>query len=224
MTTQHPKNVFPVASKIDYKKLKNSCYSDREKWKAVRTGSLDQPVTVGKPPGNATILARYCRDRVPRSCDHTLLGAHGTPSTHPSNKRRMDNVYLDRNTNNYKTHERHGYAIDNSQSSYGTSNQFDRRGSSLDNSPYNGHDGMNDYTMKGRGIDVRLSMEGRGIQGVTTAPRLPRPCALAESFLSTGDSLTLELRLADSTALKYVKLTNTYVTVWLLYFFLGNGS
>lgn len=64
---------------------------------------------------------------------------------------------------------------------------------------------MNDYMMKGRGIDVRLSMEGRG---VTTAPRLPRACALAESFLSTGDSLTLELRLADSTALKYVDVIN----------------
>lgn len=32
--------------------------------------------------------------------------------------------------------------------------------------------------------------------------RHPRPCTLKESFLTTGDSLTLELKLADSTALR----------------------
>jgi hypothetical protein len=61
--------------------------------------------------GNATLLATFCKDRAPRSCDHTLLA---------------------------------------------------------------------------------------------NSTRLPRPCSLAESFLSSGDSLTLELRLAESTALRYV--------------------
>lgn len=32
--------------------------------------------------------------------------------------------------------------------------------------------------------------------------RFPRPCSLSESFLSTGDSITMELRISDSTALR----------------------
>ncbi|KAJ8974832.1 hypothetical protein NQ317_019499, partial [Molorchus minor] len=36
--------------------------------------------------------------------------------------------------------------------------------------------------------------------------RFPRPCSLAESYLTSGDSLTLELRLADSTALQFALL------------------
>lgn len=34
------------------------------------------------------------------------------------------------------------------------------------------------------------------------ATRSPRPCFLHESFISTGDSLTLELKLTESTALR----------------------
>ncbi|CAG2066057.1 unnamed protein product [Timema podura] len=63
----------------------------------------------GKTPNNVTLLARYCKDQVPRSCDQSLLA---------------------------------------------------------------------------------------------NITRFPRPCSLTESFLSTGDSLTLELRLSESTALR----------------------
>lgn len=37
---------------------------------------------------------------------------------------------------------------------------------------------------------------------LANATRFPRPCSLSESFLSSGDSLTLELKLSDSTALR----------------------
>jgi hypothetical protein len=40
---------------------------------------------------------------------------------------------------------------------------------------------------------------------LTNKTRSPRPCSMAESFLSSGDSLTLQLRLAESTALRYVQ-------------------
>lgn len=85
------------------------CFSSgRDKSKGVPRTSLSSG-TGGKKK-NVTLLARYCREHVPRSCDHSLL-ANGT--------------------------------------------------------------------------------------------RFPRPCTLAESFLTSGDSLTLELKLADSTALRF---------------------
>lgn len=34
--------------------------------------------------------------------------------------------------------------------------------------------------------------------------KFPRPCSFTESYLTSGDTLTLELKLADSTALKWV--------------------
>lgn len=37
---------------------------------------------------------------------------------------------------------------------------------------------------------------------LANATRFPRPCSLSESFLSSGDSLTLELKLSDSTAIR----------------------
>ncbi|XP_022909988.1 uncharacterized protein [Onthophagus taurus] len=40
--------------------------------------------------------------------------------------------------------------------------------------------------------------------------RFPRPCTLSESFLSAGDSITLELRMADATALRPVKFRALY--------------
>nr|CAH7749293.1 unnamed protein product [Callosobruchus chinensis] len=40
--------------------------------------------------------------------------------------------------------------------------------------------------------------------------RYPRPCSLAESFLTSGDSLTLELKLADSSALRPVTFKALY--------------
>lgn len=74
-------------------------------------GAGSRPVVSSSPGSkkNVTLLARYCKEHVPRSCDHTML-ANGT--------------------------------------------------------------------------------------------RFPRPCSLAESFLTSGDSLTLELKLSDSTALR----------------------
>jgi hypothetical protein len=78
---------------------------------AVIGGSGNKVLVTATTAGNATLLATFCKDRVPRSCDHTLLA---------------------------------------------------------------------------------------------NSSRVPRPCFLSESFLSTGDSLTLELRLAESTALRYV--------------------
>ncbi|XP_033606214.1 uncharacterized protein LOC111861304, partial [Cryptotermes secundus] len=81
-------------------------------------GSSGVPLIVtATESANATLLATFCKDQVPRSCDHTLL-ANNT--------------------------------------------------------------------------------------------RLPRPCSLAESFLSSGDSLTLELRLTESTALRPVSFRALY--------------
>ncbi|XP_050310643.1 uncharacterized protein LOC126746434 [Anthonomus grandis grandis] len=40
--------------------------------------------------------------------------------------------------------------------------------------------------------------------------RFPRPCSMTESYLTSGDTLTLELKLADSTALKPVSFKALY--------------
>lgn len=45
---------------------------------------------------------------------------------------------------------------------------------------------------------------------LANATRRTRPCTLAESFLSSGDSLTLEFRLSDSTALRPVRFRTLY--------------
>ncbi|KAG5885527.1 hypothetical protein JTB14_022016 [Gonioctena quinquepunctata] len=45
---------------------------------------------------------------------------------------------------------------------------------------------------------------------LANATTYPRPCTLAESFLTSGDSLTLELKMADSTALKPVSFKALY--------------
>ncbi|KAI4460830.1 cubilin [Holotrichia oblita] len=45
---------------------------------------------------------------------------------------------------------------------------------------------------------------------LANSTRFPRPCTLSESYLSSGDSLTLELRLADATALRPVKFRVLY--------------
>lgn len=79
----------------------------KDKLKNVPRTSLSSPK--GSGGKNVTLLARYCKEHVPRTCDHSML-ANGT--------------------------------------------------------------------------------------------RFPRPCSLAESYLSTGDSLTLELKLTDSSALR----------------------
>lgn len=83
--------------------MKISFYSEKERPRPGLT-----PSGTAKQP-NATSLAKYCRDRVPKSCDHSLLA-------------------------NFS--------------------------------------------------------------------RYPRPCSLTESFLSTGNTMTLQLKLEDSTALR----------------------
>ncbi|KAK9687582.1 hypothetical protein QE152_g36130 [Popillia japonica] len=45
---------------------------------------------------------------------------------------------------------------------------------------------------------------------LANSTRYPRPCTLSESYLSSGDSLTLELRLADATALRPVRFRVLY--------------
>ncbi|XP_039292120.1 uncharacterized protein LOC111044919 [Nilaparvata lugens] len=45
---------------------------------------------------------------------------------------------------------------------------------------------------------------------LANATRSPRPCSLAESFLSTGDSLTLELKITESTTLRPVSFRALY--------------
>ncbi|KAG8242076.1 hypothetical protein J6590_072970 [Homalodisca vitripennis] len=45
---------------------------------------------------------------------------------------------------------------------------------------------------------------------LSNGTRAPRPCSLAESFLSSGDSLTLELRITQSTALRPVSFRALY--------------
>lgn len=37
---------------------------------------------------------------------------------------------------------------------------------------------------------------------LANSSKFPRPCSLTESYVTSGDTLTLELKLADSTALK----------------------
>ncbi|XP_068086166.1 uncharacterized protein [Anabrus simplex] len=90
------------------------CEQDRDKVR-FPAGSVLPGAKIN--PGNASLLARYCKDQVPRSCDHSLL---------------------------------------------------------------------------------------------SNSTRVPRPCSLVESFLSTGESLTLELRLSESTALRPVLFRALY--------------
>ncbi|XP_056645743.1 uncharacterized protein LOC130450988 [Diorhabda sublineata] len=92
------------------------CSSVRDKSKNRQSSALQSSSSTSNKK-NVTMLARYCREHVPRSCDHSLLG---------------------------------------------------------------------------------------------NLTRFPRPCTLAESFLTSGDSLTLELRVADSTALKPVTFKALY--------------
>lgn len=57
------------------------------------------------------------------------------------------------------------------------------------------------------------------------ATHSPRPCSPMESFLTSGDSLTLELKLGDSTALRYAtpfdKTCKLRLRVDLIFFYLA---
>lgn len=51
----------------------NVCFSEKERQRyAERMGDPIQPV-LARPASNTTLLARYCKDKVPRTCDHAIL-------------------------------------------------------------------------------------------------------------------------------------------------------
>ncbi|KAB0793651.1 hypothetical protein PPYR_13271 [Photinus pyralis] len=92
----------------------NDLFCSKDKLKNVPKTSMSGPLGLGK---NVTLLARYCREHIARTCDHSMLA---------------------------------------------------------------------------------------------NTTRFPRPCSLSESFLSSGDSLTLELQVSDSTALRPVQFRALY--------------
>ncbi|XP_034252520.1 uncharacterized protein LOC117652003 [Thrips palmi] len=108
------------ASPTTQVRMEESCASQLRVWDGSAPLNSDGS-PVPSSLGNTSLLARYCKDRVPRSCDHGLLTAPNR-----------------------------------------------------------------------------------------SAARGPRPCSLAESFLSSGDALTLELRTVESTALRPVSFRALY--------------
>jgi hypothetical protein len=47
--------------------------SDKERSVQMSRATSPQSVIVGRPPTNATLVARFCRERAPRTCEHALL-------------------------------------------------------------------------------------------------------------------------------------------------------
>ncbi|TGZ51593.1 Uncharacterized protein DBV15_11054 [Temnothorax longispinosus] len=51
----------------------NVCFSEKERQRyAERMGDPIQPI-LARPSSNTTLLARYCKDKVPKTCDHAIL-------------------------------------------------------------------------------------------------------------------------------------------------------
>ena len=51
----------------------NSLSSEKERQRYIeRAGDPTQLISV-RPENNATLLARYCKDKIPRTCDHAIL-------------------------------------------------------------------------------------------------------------------------------------------------------
>ncbi|CAH1119115.1 unnamed protein product, partial [Phaedon cochleariae] len=75
--------------------------------------------------------------------------------------------------------------------------------------PHSGPSGRKNVTLLARYCKEHVS-RSCDHSALANATRLPRPCTLAESFLTSGDSLTLELKLADSTALRPVTFKALY--------------
>lgn len=48
-------------------------FSDKERSVQMSRATSPQSVIVGRPPTNATLVARFCRERAPRTCEHALL-------------------------------------------------------------------------------------------------------------------------------------------------------
>lgn len=66
--------IFHVSWRVFWlrEKLENVCFSEKERQRyAERMGDLSQ--SVARPASNTTLLAKYCKDKVPRTCDHAIL-------------------------------------------------------------------------------------------------------------------------------------------------------
>ncbi|XP_050664549.1 uncharacterized protein LOC126965122 [Leptidea sinapis] len=48
-------------------------FCDKERSVQMSRATSAQSVIVGRPPTNATLIARFCRERAPRTCEHALL-------------------------------------------------------------------------------------------------------------------------------------------------------
>ncbi|XP_028030461.1 uncharacterized protein LOC114243244 [Bombyx mandarina] len=48
-------------------------FCDKERSVQMSRATSPQSVIVGRPPTNATLIARFCRERAPRTCEHALL-------------------------------------------------------------------------------------------------------------------------------------------------------
>ncbi|XP_072943885.1 uncharacterized protein [Epargyreus clarus] len=48
-------------------------FCDKERSVQMSRATSPQSVIVGRPPTNATLVARFCRERAPRTCEHALL-------------------------------------------------------------------------------------------------------------------------------------------------------
>ncbi|GBP31499.1 hypothetical protein EVAR_84609_1 [Eumeta japonica] len=48
-------------------------FCDKDRSIQMSRATSPQTVLVGRPPTNATLVARYCRERAPRTCEHALL-------------------------------------------------------------------------------------------------------------------------------------------------------
>ncbi|XP_011559939.3 uncharacterized protein LOC105390349 [Plutella xylostella] len=48
-------------------------FCDKERSVLMSRATSPQSVIVGRPPANATLVARFCRERAPRTCEHALM-------------------------------------------------------------------------------------------------------------------------------------------------------
>ncbi|XP_063975987.1 uncharacterized protein LOC135161918 [Diachasmimorpha longicaudata] len=67
-------DIFPLSECNDI-----SCGKERQRYMD-RTGDLI-PQSGGRPAANTTLLARYCKDKLPKTCDHLILQNTSRPCT-----------------------------------------------------------------------------------------------------------------------------------------------
>lgn len=58
---------------LDDKEIALRPFSDKDRSVQMSRATSPQSVIVGRPPTNATLVARFCRERAPRTCEHALL-------------------------------------------------------------------------------------------------------------------------------------------------------